>query len=277
MLVTALKDAYPEKFPRHSSPLSVFDIFSIGIGPSSSHTVGPMRAARAFLLNLGPKLSTIKTITITLHGSLAFTGKGHGTHKALLMGLEGEKPENINPDTIPARLQNIYETHHLTLLRTHSIQFDPEKHLIFDFKKELPGHSNAMQFRAYNPEDKIIDHAIYYSIGGGFIVTDAELNSPTQANHTLPYPFNTGNELFGLCKQHQCTVKDIILANEKSWREENAIKEGLLHIGDIMKQCIEKGCDTEGVLEGELKVQRRAPGLYKKLKSTDKSHAKHDE
>ena len=112
-------------------------------------------------------------------------------------------------------------------MRTHSIQFDPEKHLIFDFKKELPGHSNAMQFRAYNPEDKIIDHAIYYSIGGGFIVTDAELNSPTQANHTLPYPFNTGNELFGLCKQHQCTVKDIILANEKSWREENAIKEAV--------------------------------------------------
>jgi L-serine dehydratase len=223
--------------------ISTFDLFSIGIGPSSSHTVGPMKAAYLFSENIKNKKP--ETILVELFGSLALTGKGHGTDTAILNGLSGQQPHLIEPNYISPENKNI--------------------ELIFHKDKLLPKHTNGMKFSAFDKNKNIILEQIYYSVGGGFIVTDEEYGHEKKNMKQEPYPFDTAEELLSHCRKNTLSIRELMLANEKTWRSETEIKSGLLHIADVMKECINKGCHTEGILPGFLKVKRRAPDLYKKL------------
>jgi len=245
--------------------ISVFDLFSVGIGPSSSHTVGPMKAAREFTLTLEQKnlLATTTRVFIELFGSLAFTGKGHGTDDAILLGLEGESPEKINPDMIRPRVHQIIEQQKISLLNKKTILFELEKDLIFNKKDLLPTHTNGMRFSAFNDNNEVIDIQIFYSIGGGFIINDEPVTTHTEA--PLPYPFSTAIELLHHCKKHQLTIKDIMLANECTKQSLEEVQSRLLHIAEVMRACIKKGCHSEGILPGGLKVKRRAKELYERL------------
>lgn len=246
--------------------ISIFELFSIGIGPSSSHTVGPMRAAKAFIDDLEKTASIINVakIRIDLYGSLALTGKGHGTDSAILNGLEGKDPETIEPETVVPRARAIAEQHKINLIGKHIIDFNFEKDLLLHQRETLPLHSNGMRFSAFDAAGDILHTQIYYSIGGGFIVTEAEFGQ-SQQSMALPFPFETGDELLKLCNDNNMTIRDVMLANEKSWRSEAEIRERLLKIADIMEHCIQKGCHTPGSLPGFLHVKRRAAELYQKL------------
>lgn len=249
--------------------ISIFELFSIGIGPSSSHTVGPMRASNDFIKVLQDKLTHIDRIVITLYGSLAFTGKGHGTDKAVTLGLMGEEHETINPDTINNELKQIWNKNKLKLLKKHVINFNIEKDLIFNYQKVFDFHSNGLEFAAYDANQMLIKKSLYFSIGGGFIVNDE--NKDQQASNeallNIPYPFSSAAELMAYCQKEKLSIADIILANEKIAREEKIIKENLLHIATVMENCINKGCQSTGFLAGPLRVRRRAPSLYYKLRS----------
>jgi L-serine dehydratase len=243
---------------------STFDLYSIGIGPSSSHTVGPMRAAKRFVKSL-ERLDQVTRLEITLYGSLAFTGEGHGTNKALLMGIEGESPETIDPEAITERMNKINNNKTIHALGQHPIQFDPANDIVHNIKEQLPHHSNGMCFRAF-AHKQLIESEVYYSIGGGFIVTEEEAqNGNSHREITLPFPFDSADELLSHCKKQQCTIAAMVMENEKTWRSEADITAGLYHIADTMAASIEKGIRTEGILEGGLKVRRRAPGLYQKM------------
>lgn len=259
--------------------ISIFNLFSIGIGPSSSHTVGPMRAAKSFALNIKHKgvLSQIKRIQIELFGSLAFTGIGHGTDSAILMGLECEEPASIQPDSVLTRVQIIRSSQKLHLCNESNITFKDNTDLIFNFKDMLPFHSNGMRFTAFNSQHETIISSIYYSIGGGFIITEEEANKAPLAMNTtpdLPYPFTNAKTLIQLCENNQLSIKEIMLANECSMRPLEEVKMQISLIAETMHACIEKGCRTEGILPGILHVKRRAPNLYQKLleKGKPKSH-----
>ncbi len=248
--------------------ISVFDLFSIGIGPSSSHTVGPMRAAYDFLKqHSASEFEKIASVTVRLHGSLAFTGIGHGTNKAILMGLEGEQPESIDPFKIDARVEKIIDSKKLLLFGKKEINFDNEKELFFDYEHLLPHHPNGMTFISYDTHKKIMHEAIYYSVGGGFIVSDKQLKNPAELpQHTLPFQFNTAEELLAHCKKQNCSIAELMMKNELSWRDEKTIREKLIRIAKAMEDCIHHGCvATETILPGGLKVKRRAPSLYRKL------------
>lgn len=257
--------------------ISIFDLFSIGIGPSSSHTVGPMKAARAFVAELEEqkKLSQVKRIQIELFGSLAFTGKGHGTDSAILAGLEGAAPDTVNPDSIKPRAKEIIETQQLRLGGNETITFAYLSDFIFNFKDLLPAHTNGMRFKAFALTGEEISAGIYYSIGGGFILTAAQADhTAVLATPAFPYPFENAKTLLTLCEEHQLTIPELMLANEGSIRPLTEINERLLHIANVMRECIDKGCDTPGILPGGLDIKRRAPVLYQKLsiKGGMKSH-----
>lgn len=240
--------------------ISVFDLFSIGVGPSSSHTVGPMRAANRFAKALDT-LPTLHAITVEVFGSLAFTGQGHGTDKAVLMGLCGELPESVDPTTIDSRCQAI-ETHKkLTIINNKTITFIPGLHLIFDRDTHFDFHTNAMRYRAYDAHSQLLREEIYYSVGGGFIVKAGEQDQATM-NQTIPYPFSTMSELSQLCQTHALRIDQIMMANEAALRAEHEVKDRLLHIFDVMRTCIQHGCQTEGILPGGLNVRRRAHDLW---------------
>jgi L-serine dehydratase len=249
--------------------ISVFDMFSIGIGPSSSHTVGPMKAAKAFIdqLTTNHSLALAKQIKIELFGSLAFTGKGHGTDNAILLGLEGNTPEEVNPDHIRPRAQEISYKQRINLNSTHEIAFNYTQDFIFNFKDLLPAHTNGMRFSAYDADNHSILTKVYYSIGGGFILNEDEISQPAAHAYTpdCPYPFTHAKSLLDLCEKHQISIKDLMLANECSLRSITEVESRLLHIAKIMRECIEKGCQTPGILPGGLEVKRRAPMLYQKL------------
>lgn len=250
--------------------ISVFHLFSIGIGPSSSHTVGPMRAARQFVLNLDQLelLSKTHHVKVDLYGSLALTGKGHGTDLAILLGLQGQTPEGTDPGTIQNQLVQIRNQKELNLLNKHKIPFEESTNLLFHFDKQLPYHPNGMRFTAYDAHHKELIVQIFYSVGGGFIVDHAAASKDKhlgEDNHKLPFPFKTGDELLRLCRQNKMSIEDVMMANEKTWRPENEIREGLLNIWNIMNTCIESGCQHEGILPGGLNVRRRAPGLLRSL------------
>lgn len=185
--------------------ISIFDLFSIGIGPSSSHTVGPMRAAKRFLESLGNSISDVVALEITLYGSLAFTGEGHGTTKAIFMGLEGEDPETIDPDTIPKRLQKIIKQKSISLLGKQSINLSSKKPIIQNKNETLQYYSNGMLFKAFaqkeNGKDNAIKAEVYYSVGGGFVVTEKEIAHPTETKEKIPFPFDTAAELLAHCKR----------------------------------------------------------------------------
>lgn len=245
--------------------LSIFQLFSIGIGPSSSHTVGPMKAAAAFVQALQEKklLPETTRVTIELFGSLAFTGKGHGTDAALCLGLEGSEPDRIDPDQIQLRFQRILETQKIKLVGQQEITFDPGTDLLYNFKDLLPQHTNGMRFSAYQ-RNQLHEQRIFYSIGGGFIIEEGKAPVST-LNPVFPYPFESARELLELCEKHKLSIDALVFANESSLRSEAAVKADILRIIQVMRESIIKGCNTPGRLPGGLNLKRRAPELYKKL------------
>lgn len=249
--------------------ISVFHLFTIGIGPSSSHTVGPMRAAEQFVqfLHSEDQFIHAKRVKVDLYGSLALTGEGHGTDLAILMGLEGEIPEGVDPSRIASRVEVIERESVLTLGGKEAIAFERERDLLFHKDKVLPYHSNGMRFTAYDEEGSALSEKVYYSVGGGFVVDHEHAREDDLGDDIpeAPYPFATGEELFGLCKAHGLSVAELVWANERTWRSDEEIREGLLKIWEAMKGCILRGCETEGVLPGGLDVRRRAPEIFQHL------------
>lgn len=251
--------------------ISVFDLFKIGIGPSSSHTVGPMRAARKFVESLRQLglLEQVCEVTVTLYGSLGATGLGHGSDKAILLGLQGELPEEIDTTGIDRQLAHIRSSKAISLLGQQVIQFDESKHLILHKKKCLPYHPNGMQFTATNRQGIELLDKLYYSIGGGFVVEqsaaeDNKIHADDQT--TLPFPFASMDELLKICGQQSMSISQVMMENELTWRSESDVRDGLLNIWQVMQDCIQAGCANDGILPGGLKVKRRAPSLYRKLK-----------
>ncbi len=251
--------------------ISVFDLFTIGIGPSSSHTVGPMRAARRFAERLEHEglLERTAAVQVELFGSLAMTGKGHGTDRAILMGLEGEAPESIDPDSVAPRIAAIRGQERLALLGRHAVPFHEKEELIFNRRDLLPLHSNGMRFTALDAEGGTLDQRICYSVGGGFVVNEGATGEGRiiEDATALPYPFHSAQELLETCEEHSLAVWELMLENEKVWRSEDEIRAGLLRIWEAMRSCVERGCRQTGVLPGSLKVPRRAPALYQDLTS----------
>lgn len=251
--------------------ISVFDMFSIGIGPSSSHTVGPMRAAHRFIELLTDKnlLDSVSRVKAELYGSLGATGKGHGSDKAVMIGLEGHLPENIDPDIIPERLETIRREKKIKLNGQRELKFNEEKDLVMHRRKSLPRHSNGMIFLAFDKDSNEIAKKTYYSVGGGFVVNeDVDADTPIMEDDTkVKYPFTSAAELLQICKDEGICISTLMLENEKSWRSEEEVKAKLLEIWHVMEDCIKRGCNREGILPGGLKVKRRAPGIYRKLKS----------
>ena len=248
--------------------LSVFDIFKVGIGPSSSHTMGPMRAARAFVTELSRAglLEATQEIAVRLYGSLALTGAGHGTDRAILAGLEGAEPETVDPDSIEPLLRRIRSSGRICLLGVHEIAFDEPMQLLFMHHERLPRHSNGMRFSALGAGQRLLREEDYYSIGGGFIVRGDENEAPeAQAHAPPPYAFNSGEELLRLCREHGLEMFELMLANERTWASEAQVREKLLHIWKVMQGCVERGFRQSGLLPGVLKVRRRAPRLYRML------------
>ncbi|HEY9030531.1 MAG TPA: L-serine ammonia-lyase [Kangiella sp.] len=251
--------------------ISVFDMFSIGIGPSSSHTVGPMRAAHRFIEFLAEKklLASVTRVKAELYGSLGATGKGHGSDKAVMIGLEGYLPEDVDPDIIPARLETIRGEKKIKLNGDAEIKFKEDKDLVMHRRKSLPRHSNGMIFLAFDKDGNEIAKKTYYSVGGGFVVNeDIDADTPIMEDDTkVKYPFTSAAELLQICKDEGICISTLMLENEKSWRSEEEVKAKLLEIWRVMEDCIKRGCNREGILPGGLKVKRRAPGIYRKLKS----------
>lgn len=260
--------------------ISVFNLFSIGIGPSSSHTVGPMRAAKQYVQELEKigSLDKVKEIKVDLYGSLALTGKGHATDVAILLGLEGEAPDKVEPSKINAQIKQIRDTKVLQLLSHQPVPFEESKHLLFHYDKQLPFHPNGMRFTAYDANHHELLSKVYYSVGGGFIVDYEAAKKDVQLgaeNLNLPHPFKTAKELLDQCNSHQMAICDLMLENEKTWRSPSEIKQGLLMIWGVMKGCIARGIQQEGVLPGGLNVKRRAAGVFRSLQNAEISGKKH--
>ena len=253
--------------------ISVFDLFKVGIGPSSSHTVGPMKAAGMFAAGLRDDglMPQARTVRVALYGSLGLTGPGHGSDKAVLLGLEGEQPATVDVDAIPARLEAIARRGTVRLLGEHEIPFTVAKHLEFNRRKKLGYHPNGMRFTAYDGAGEVIRERAYYSIGGGFVAdeTAAERGARSAsrpAGPELPYPFTTGAELLAHTSSSGLPVSGIMLANEKVLgRTAEQVRADLLDLWRVMRACVERGCGADGLLPGGLKVPRRAPRLYRQL------------
>lgn len=250
--------------------ISTFNLFSIGIGPSSSHTVGPMRAALTFVNEAINKnlLSKSTRIKIDLYGSLALTGKGHGTDLAVILGLSGETPEGVDPNQVLNKVKKIRDDKKLFLMHQHQVAFEEERDLLFHRNQQLPYHPNGMRFTLYNDLRKELLSLVYYSVGGGFVVDheSASHNDNVIKNqHQLPYPFKTAEELLNLCHSHHLTIAELMMENEKTWRTEEDVNLSLLNIWHVMSGCIDRGCEQDGILPGGLNVRRRAKGLLDHL------------
>lgn len=261
--------------------ISIFDLFKIGIGPSSSHTVGPMVAARMFVKGLidSNHIKAVERAEVHLYGSLGATGKGHGSDKAILLGLLGHKPDEVDVDKIPTFIDTIKETKILSLNNQKSIVFDEKTDLIFHRKKSLAFHSNGMGIRAFDKSGVAIVEKIYYSTGGGFVVTDGvdtDVNSSDVPalkpdDHKLPHDFSSADELLILCQSKGLSISQIMMENETTWRSHDEVVEGILKLWKEMQQCVKNGCKNSGILPGGLKVKRRAAELHQSLKD-EKTH-----
>ena len=254
--------------------VSIFDIFKIGIGPSSSHTVGPMKAARAFVEELGKDSQRVAEIHVSLHGSLAYTGKGHGTDSAVMLGLMGLEPETIDPDTVDGILAAIHTDKTLALHGAGALSFDPDTNLEFNFGEELPRHTNGMNFVARDANGEAIRQSAYYSLGGGFIVRGDDAEESAQQGEP-PLPFSSAETLLEQAAAHDLSIAELILRNEATWRGEADIHAGLDGIWKAMDACIERGLRSEGVLPGSMAVVRRAPKLYQRLSQRGEPSALH--
>jgi len=252
--------------------ISVFDIFKIGIGPSSSHTVGPMRAAKRFVERLAEdgKLASVAQVKVELFGSLGFTGKGHGSDRAIILGLAGEEPATVDVDSIERRVAEVEASHQVTLLGGHAVELDPASQLIFHRREKLPLHANGMRFTALATGGQVLDERIYYSVGGGFVVDHAGASADASApadRKDVPYPFNSGDDLLRQASEHGMSISTLMLENEKAHAPEAEIRRRVVEIWHAMDACVKRGCEREGILPGGLKVKRRAASLYRRLKS----------
>lgn len=249
--------------------LSVFDLFKVGIGPSSSHTVGPMRAAATFVEGLEKDglLSSVDAIKVELYGSLGATGKGHGSDKAVLLGLEGDYPDTVDTSTVDGRLIEIRAHGSLNLLGKRRVRFAEKEHLAM-IRKPLPYHPNGMIFRAFDSAGLQLRGREYYSVGGGFVVDEdaAGHDRIVEDKTPLRYPFRSGNQLLALCEEHGLSISQIMICNEEAWRSGEETSRGLMHIWGVMQDCVQAGCRNEGVMPGGLKVKRRAANLYRQLR-----------
>ncbi|WP_243314616.1 L-serine ammonia-lyase [Geothrix paludis] len=245
--------------------LSVFDLFRIGIGPSSSHTVGPMRAARGFALGLEASdlLEATGEVRVELFGSLGATGRGHGSDKAVILGLLGETPEEVDVEAVEGLVARVRDSGRLALLGRREVPFREADHLHL-LHKSLPFHPNGMRFTALDAGGGVLRAQVYYSVGGGFVVEEGAL-VPTAAGLEPPFPFHTAKGLLDHCRAQGLPVSQVMLANERTWRSEAAIRSGLQELWSVMQACVRRGCATEGLLPGGLKVPRRAPALYRRL------------
>jgi L-serine dehydratase len=244
--------------------VSIFDIFKVGIGPSSSHTVGPMKAAEAFIASLKDMRVSVSRIEVSLHGSLAWTGKGHGTDSAVLLGLSGLLPETIDPDSVDDLLRQIHTDKRIEVPGIGMLPFDPESQLKFDYDEELPRHTNGMHFRALDAADDVLAEDSYYSLGGGFIARNDEPEPAGQSGQP-PLPFTTSESLLQLAADNDLSIAELIHRNETSWRSEEEVQQRLDAIWSAMRECVERGLRTEGVLPGNMSVLRRAAKLARSL------------
>jgi L-serine dehydratase len=249
--------------------LSAFDLFSIGIGPSSSHTVGPMRAAATFAQSLADDglLAATVTVQAELFGSLGATGHGHGTPKAVLLGLEGHRPESVDPEAAEHRLAEIRAAGQVRLLGRHPVAFREAEHLTLHRRRSLPYHSNGMRFHALDGAGSTLSSRTYYSVGGGFVVDESAAGADRIKPDRTPlrYPFTTGAQLLAHATATGLSISGVMLENEKAWRTEAEVRAGLLGIWKVMRECVEAGCGREGVLPGGLKVRRRAAAMRRSL------------
>ncbi len=253
--------------------VSVFDLFKIGIGPSSSHTVGPMRAARLFVARLRGEGLLPKTVRVRcwLYGSLGATGKGHGTDKAVLLGLAGHEPDTVDVDAVPALMDGIRTSKRLALLGEHAVAFDEAEDLVFRRRETLPFHANGMRLVAYDAEGNELENRTYYSVGGGFVVSDEVAADGSKQKviapdaTVLPLPFRSGTELLEVCAARKLTIAQVMRTNERHWRTDAEIDAGLLRIWRAMQDCVARGLRTDGILPGGFKVKRRAAQLYRDL------------
>ncbi|MBA1261362.1 L-serine ammonia-lyase [Stutzerimonas stutzeri] len=255
--------------------LSTFDLFKIGIGPSSSHTVGPMNAAARFAegLKRDGLLAATERVRIELYGSLGATGKGHGSDKAVILGLEGEQPEQVDTTRIPKRLAAIRDSGSLRLLGEKPIHFVEREHLMM-IRKPLDFHPNGMVFRAFDAAGLQLRSREYYSVGGGFVVDEQAIGSDRiiEDRTPLPFPFHSARELLALCDEYGLSISQLMLANEAAWRPEAQTRARLLQIWQVMQDCVSAGCHTEGTLPGGLKVERRAARLYRQLSASPEAN-----
>jgi L-serine dehydratase len=257
--------------------LSVFEIFKIGIGPSSSHTMGPMNAARSFVDSLATQnlLARTASVTAELYGSLALTGRGHCTDRAILLGLEGMRPETIDSSQVEPTVARIRNDKKLRLRGEREIGFDEATQLLFHHHKVLPGHSNGMQFTARDASGATLAHEEYYSVGGGFIVKAGERADATSTRASAPYEFSSAAELLELGANHGLEIHELMMARERTWRSETEVRQGLLDIWRVMRECVQRGFAAQGLLPGVLKVRRRAPKLYRSLESAGERDPMH--
>jgi L-serine dehydratase len=256
--------------------VSTFDLFKIGIGPSSSHTIGPMRAARLFaerLLKEGV-LEQVVRVKAELFGSLGATGKGHGSDKAVLLGLMGFQPETVDVDAVPQILERVHTSGMIELLERRVVSFAPASDLVFNRRESLPLHPNGMRFIAFDAAGNALDTRVYYSVGGGFVVSEEVAASGEAQKRIAPdttilaHPFHSGEELLQICLREGVSIAEIMRRNEHHWRTDTDIDAGLLKIWHVMQACVKRGCETEGVLPGGYKVKRRAPSLFKQLNAS---------
>jgi L-serine dehydratase len=247
--------------------ISIFDLLKIGVGPSSSHTMGPMLAARQFLMDAREAgvIDRIERLGAQLYGSLALTGKGHCTDRAILLGFEGEVPRTIEPATVEARLERIRGAGRLRLLGEREIAFDEPMDLLFHREQALPRHPNGMRFTAIDAAGETLMTERFYSIGGGFIVRGDEQDAAEATAVKVPFPFDTAAELLEQCHRHELLIHELVLANEGALRPAEETRARLLELWRVMKECVRNGFEAEGVLPGVLKVPRRAPRLYREL------------
>ncbi len=258
--------------------ISFFDVFTIGIGPSSSHTVGPMRASLLYMAELKKRQfwPNVARIKIELFGSLGLTGKAHGTEKAIILGLLGEAPEDVDPDTVEEKMNRVKGQQKLLLNGENDIDFIEETDLVFYRNRNLPLHPNGLTFTTYNRDGQMLYTKSYYSVGGGFVIDDTANETTTLDQHKsqVPYPFSSADELLKICADHNLKIWQVMYENEKTWRDDESITQGIAKIWNAMQESVSRGLKTEGILPGGLKVERRAPKIHKSLLSRPQSQLK---
>ncbi len=249
-------------------PLSFADLFSIGIGPSSSHTVGPMRAARRVLTDVDAagRLTDVVRVQVDLYGSLGSTGRGHHSDRAVQLGLLGEQPETVDPAAVEPILRAVLAEHRLALLGRHPIDFDPAADVILHRRQTLPEHPNGMRFRCYGAGGEVLAERVLFSIGGGFVVDADEIGGSHPATESSePYPFTTGDQLLATCADRGLSIEQVVWANETATRTPAEVRADVLRVWGVMQECVRNGFHTDGRLPGGLNVLRRAPLIYQQL------------